>query len=813
MRPLSLRLEGFTCYKQPAEVSFEGLDLFAITGPTGAGKSSIVDGMTYALYGRVPRLGNEVRSLISLGSEKLQAAFEFAVNGDRYRVVRSTARKGAAHVQLFRFEKSKEEWEGIEDRARAVDERVRGLLGLDYEGFIRSVLLPQGQFHLFLAGEPRERYQVLAELLRLDVYAAIMQAANTRARAAEAELTALARRLSEDYADATPQALKARKQELAELEERRRGLEEERAALLEGRQAAEALRAVESGRSQTTGRLEAARSAIEAAEATLRDGKAGIEELDQRIKALHDQLNALAYEPEAQQRLKLALTPARELEKAVARREAAAKRQAAAAKAEANAQKVATARRRQAEAARSALAQAEEALEHLRRREAAGRLRVTLTPGDPCPVCGQAVALIPPGEHIALDEAQGQRNAAARASDGATTALQTVERELARAEAELAAVSGDAAKAGEDATRWRADLLERLSPLATGEGEGVEEPVAAAVIELAIREQDAKQERAASLSREREGLERKREELRGQFQTAEAQAARARAEAAVHEETLKKHDAEAAAARESLAALVARHGWEDARTALERGGDPFAAVAGRQSEVTQQAAAADQAIGAARADAARIEEGIAQAKRLRAEEKALRETAETAKQLAGLLRADRFQAYIQRAALKTLAEDASRHLRLISENRYELDLEETPEGRDSAYRRESQEFVVVDHWGELDRRSVKTLSGGETFLASLALALALAEHLPELGAAARPTRLDSLFLDEGFGTLDEASLEAVADALDRLHLEGDGSAGSGRMIGVITHRPELAERMPSRIRVIKSQDGSRVEQD
>jgi len=804
VRPLSLRLEGFTCYKQPAEITFEGLDLFAITGPTGAGKSSIVDGITYALYGRVPRLGNEVRGLISLGSEKLQAAFEFAVNGDRYRVVRSTARKGAAHVQLFRFEKSKEEWEGLEDRARAVDEKVRGLLGLDYEGFIRSVLLPQGQFHLFLAGEPRERYQVLAELLRLDVYAAIMQAANTRARAAETELTALARRLSEDYADATPQALKARKQELAELEERRRGLEEERAALLEGRQAAEALRAVESGRSQTTGRLEAARSAIEAAEATLRDGKAGIEELDQRIKALQDQLNALAYEPEAQQRLKLALTPARELEKAVARREAAARRQAAAAKAEANAQKVATERRRQAEAARSALAQAEEALEHLRRREAAGRLRATLTPGDPCPVCGQPVALIPPGEHIALDEAQGQRNAAARASDEATTALQTVERELARAEAELAAVSGDAAKAGEDATRWRADLLERL---------GVEEPVAAAVIEQAIREQDAKQERAASLSREREGLERKREELRGQFQTAEAQATRARAEAAVHEEALKKHDAEAAAARESLAALVARHGWEDARTALKRGGDPFDAVAGRQLEVSQQAAAADQAIGAARADATRIEEGIAQAKRLRAEEKALRETAETAKQLAGLLRADRFQAYIQRAALKTLAEDASRHLRLISENRYELDLEETPEGRDSAYRRESQEFVVVDHWGELDRRSVKTLSGGETFLASLALALALAERLPELGAAARPTRLDSLFLDEGFGTLDEASLEAVADALDRLHLEGDGASGSGRMIGVITHRPELAERMPSRIRVIKSQDGSRVEQD
>jgi len=803
VRPLSLRLEGFTCYKQPAEISFEGLDLFAITGPTGAGKSSIVDGITYALYGRVPRLGNEVRGLISLGSEKLQAAFEFAVNGDRYRVVRSTARKGAAHVQLFRLEKESAEWEGLEDRARAVDEKVRGLLGLDYEGFIRSVLLPQGQFHLFLAGEPRERYQVLAELLRLDVYSAIMQAANTRARAAEAELAALARRLNEDYADATPQALRARKEELAELEEARQTLEGQLAALSEGGRAAEALRSAQGAGAEAANKLAAARSAIEDAEATLRDGNAEIQGLEQRIEALQEELKAIAYEPEEHQRLKLALTPVREMEKAVARGEAAARRQAATAKAEANAQKVATERRRQAEAARSALARAEEALEELRRREAAARLRSTLAPGDPCPVCGQPVALIPPGEHVALDEAQGQRNAAARASEEAAAALQTVERELARAEAELAAVSGEAAKAGEDVARWRAELLERL---------GMEEPATAAVVEQAIREQDAKQARAASLSRERQGLEGKREELRARFQTAEAQAATARAEAAVHEEALRKHDAEAKAARESLAALVASHGWEGIRAALERG-DPLAAVAGRQSEVTQQAAAADQAIGAARADVARIAEGIAQAKRLRAEEKTLRETAETAKQLAGLLRADRFQAYIQRAALKALAEDASRHLRLISDNRYELDLEETPEGRDSAYRRESQEFVVVDHWGELDRRSVKTLSGGETFLASLALALALAERLPELGAASRPTRLDSLFLDEGFGTLDEASLEAVADALDRLHLEGGGASNQGRMIGVITHRPELAERMPSRIRVIKSQDGSRVEQD
>ncbi len=281
MRPLNLRLEGFTCYKQPTEISFDGLDLFAITGPTGSGKSSIVDGITYALYGRVPRLGSEVRSLISLGSERLQAAFEFAVNGDRYRVVRSTGHKGTAHVQLFRYDESepepKDKWKGLDDRSAAVAERVRGLLGMDYEGFIRSVLLPQGQFHLFLAGEPKERRQVLSDLLRLDVYSRIMQVANDRARDSEAKIAALTRRLAEDYADASAEALKARKLDLGDLERTRRGLEGQSADLAEGREAAEALRAAGRARAEAAARLEAARSTLEAAESTLRDGAARLD--------------------------------------------------------------------------------------------------------------------------------------------------------------------------------------------------------------------------------------------------------------------------------------------------------------------------------------------------------------------------------------------------------------------------------------------------------------------------------------------------------------------------------------------------------
>jgi len=97
---------------------------------------------------------------------------------------------------------------------------------------------------------------------------------------------------------------------------------------------------------------------------------------------------------------------------------------------------------------------------------------------------------------------------------------------------------------------------------------------------------------------------------------------------------------------------------------------------------------------------------------------------------------------------------------------------------------------------------VRTLSGGETFQASLALALALSAQLSSL-AASGAARLDSIFLDEGFGTLDEATLETVAETLENL-------AHGDRMVGVITHVGALAERIPVRFNVHRDQRTSSV---
>jgi len=101
------------------------------------------------------------------------------------------------------------------------------------------------------------------------------------------------------------------------------------------------------------------------------------------------------------------------------------------------------------------------------------------------------------------------------------------------------------------------------------------------------------------------------------------------------------------------------------------------------------------------------------------------------------------------------------------------------------------------------RRSARTLSGGESFLTSLALALALSSSVSQFADGAAPFKLDALFLDEGFSTLDAETLNVAVEAIQSLQ-EGD------RMIAVISHVTDLAERLPSRIQVIKGVSGSEI---
>ena len=206
------------------------------------------------------------------------------------------------------------------------------------------------------------------------------------------------------------------------------------------------------------------------------------------------------------------------------------------------------------------------------------------------------------------------------------------------------------------------------------------------------------------------------------------------------------------------------------------------------------ARAVSAALERARADRDRIAERRAEAAGLRAGLAQAREAEQVAHQLGMLLRSNGFQRWLVAAALDTLVADASLTLADLS-------------GGQFALTHDDGEFVVVDHADADSRRPVRTLSGGETFQASLALALALSAQLTTM-AAAGAARLDSIFLDEGFGTLDDATLDVVATTLE--NLAGGGAGGAGRMVGIVTHVRALAERVPVRFAVARDQRTSTV---
>jgi DNA repair protein SbcC/Rad50 len=209
---------------------------------------------------------------------------------------------------------------------------------------------------------------------------------------------------------------------------------------------------------------------------------------------------------------------------------------------------------------------------------------------------------------------------------------------------------------------------------------------------------------------------------------------------------------------------------------------------GDGGEVGAAAMAVATALERARGAHARVVERRAAAARLTADRDAAVEAQQVAKMLGHLLRSDGFPRWLVASALDALVADASVSLAELSGGQFELT-------------HENGEFLVVDHTDADARRPVKTLSGGETFQASLALALALSAQMSGL-AAHGAARLESIFLDEGFGTLDEANLESVASTLETLAARGD------RVVGVITHVPALAERVPVRFAVHRDQRSS-----
>ncbi|SDK68647.1 exonuclease SbcC [Glycomyces sambucus] len=806
MRPIRLDLNGFASYTGAETFDFTDVDFFALTGPTGAGKSTVLDAICFALYGRTPRWRvNTTQNALAPSAVEGRVRLVFAAAGTHYvatRILRRD-RNGKVKTTTAALEQLPDGVDPADDEAlveglgRAlagspseVSNAAERVIGLPFEQFTKCVLLPQGEFAEFLHASPADRRKILENLLGHSVYRRVQQLAGAKRDAATTAMRTLEAQLARvpAVADAELAAAAERVVQLEKLTEPVR----DKANALDGLAAA----------------VESARRRLAEAEANLAsltyikrpDGVADIaaqvsdaaaavtakaaeveatETEDERLRAELDgldlglierQLKAWAELAETQSKLKTGLELTEELRDQFAEA------------------------KELEEAAGEEVEIQHASLHKVRMAELAGTLRAGLAVGDECPVCDRPVETVP--EHD-LSESMQQAEEASR----------------------TATIEHRDAQAGVVALQTKLENYEeRLTELRLAEGrlkkrlEGVEEPPALQARRSSSEE--ARQQLAgtsAALKAARRALreaEKRKQTADERQQRAWKEFQHARDQVAVlappaagddlaaswealvdwAKASLERAASEREAARTELTGLDGRAGTlrSELRMALGEFDIDVPRTGGGGDYVGRHAAAVE----TARAGSARLAEARRQRVDLEAETRRFAHEAEIAKALASHLEARRFMEWLLSEALDELVAGATVMLNQITAGQYDL-----------IYR--DQDFWVVDHHDADMARPARSLSGGETFAASLSLALALSDQLASL--ARHGASLESIILDEGFGTLDPETLDAVATTLEALTLS------AGRTVGLVTHVAELAERVPVRFRITKDAKGSHVE--
>ncbi|MDR0586812.1 MAG: AAA family ATPase [Treponema sp.] len=208
MRPKRLELRNFGPFAGNASLDFSSLeDIFLITGKTGSGKTTLFDGICFALYGAVPgsRTGyeNTLASDFAAPGADCRAILEFYSGSGLWKVERTIRREkqkdGSVRIDktaaLFRMEDGS--WTGVCPNRRETDEKIRELIGLESGEFFKIVLLPQGEFAEFLRLKTNERRKILGKLFPVEVVARVMQAAHEKEKDAGAALREAERSLGE----------------------------------------------------------------------------------------------------------------------------------------------------------------------------------------------------------------------------------------------------------------------------------------------------------------------------------------------------------------------------------------------------------------------------------------------------------------------------------------------------------------------------------------------------------------------------------------------------------------------------------------
>ncbi|MEJ5225576.1 MAG: AAA family ATPase, partial [Anaerolineales bacterium] len=184
MIPVRLRLEGFLSYRQPQEVDFTAFDLACISGHNGAGKSSLLDALTWALFGKARAKDD---AIINDQSDRAEVVFDFQYEEHLYRVQRARVRGKTTLLEFFvRGEDGT--WKPLtESKLKDTEARIQHLLRMDYEAFINASFFLQGKADQFTIKSPGDRKQILMSILGLEVWETYKETAKDQRRQAEQE--------------------------------------------------------------------------------------------------------------------------------------------------------------------------------------------------------------------------------------------------------------------------------------------------------------------------------------------------------------------------------------------------------------------------------------------------------------------------------------------------------------------------------------------------------------------------------------------------------------------------------------------------
>ena len=919
MKPLKLTLSAFGPYAGKTEIPMEQLGdrgLYLITGDTGAGKTTLFDAITFALYGEPSGSSREPSMLRSQYADPKTPTFvemEFSCRGKKYVVRRNPeyfrvrTRGEGFTKQLADAELHFPDGRPPVTKAREVTQAVRDLIGLDRNQFCQIAMIAQGDFLRLLLAKTDERIRIFREIFHTGYYKAFEERAKADASALKQQAEEVSRRSAQSLSGAEWEEGDGLGMELSRLKAQGEAADPEEAAVLLG-ELLEKDRVSEGALKERLGGLEVRLETVqkklgqvlerEKAKADVSRLKKELAEKEPKLVPLR--LEQEAAEKEAPRRDQLAAQIAVEkqqldsygqleaLLKTRAEKEIRRKTEGAAlekrrkrqqdwtarlseGKAELQTlsgaegqQAEAESRLRELNAKKEALLGLSRSLQVTERLEAdykaaakkyqaaaeesdrlqkellkqeraffdgqAGILAAGLEEGKPCPVCGSlshpapAKAAGGPPTKMQLDALKRNVEAARELAMGSSGRAQAArgKAETARASVEEAAatlLTPGALSLKERLFRQQEELEDALEA-AAAQLQKVQMVLARKrLLEEKIPETEKRcQSWAAQIEAGERGQLTLQTEIEGLDRQAKALseglpfASRQEAEAALLKLQAEKTGLERRLLAAQKAYEAAFKETEEKRAgiaALERqlanGEDADAAALQKErqqllNEKTEAQRTLDRVklrLSGNGAAKKALEQQSGDRAELVKRYGWLRALADTAGGQVPGKEKIRLETYVQTTYFDRITARANIRLMKMTGGQYELKRQETAENRQG---QTGLELSVIDHYNGTER-SVRTLSGGESFEASLSLALGLAD---EIQSVAGGVKLDAMFVDEGFGSLDEEALDQAIGALNDL-------AESNRLVGIISHVADLKNRIDRQIIVTKDRSGgSRV---